>query len=186
MNRLPQDTVLLLIDIQQGLDDPVWGERNNPDAEEKMAQLLRGWRSSGRPVIHVQHLSSHPSSPLAPNKPGVAFKEAVLPIEGEPIFQKTVNSAFIGTALEAYLRERSLHTLVIVGLTTNHCVSTTTRMAGNLGFEAYLVADATATFDRTGHDGRRYAAEQVHDLALASLHGEFATVVETKDILALR
>jgi nicotinamidase-related amidase len=131
----------------------------------------------------VQHCSVTPGSPLLPDQPGVEFKLFAQPIEGEPVFQKSVNSAFIGTELEAYLRQNDLNTLVIVGLTTNHCVSTTTRMAGNLGFDTYLVADATATFDRTGHDGRRYPAEQVHDLALASLHGEFATVVEIDDLL---
>ena len=125
---------------------------------------------------------------MCPDKPGVEFKEEVRPIAGEPIFRKTVNSAFIGagleTDLETHLRERDLNTLVIVGLTTEHCVSATTRMAGDLGFETYLIADATATFDRTGYDGRRYPAEQVHGIALASLHGEFATVVETDDIAA--
>ena len=184
MGALPQDAVLLIIDVQKGLDDPVWGRRNNPDAETNMARLLRGWRATGRPVIHVQHHSLRPRSPLRPELPGVAFKDEVRPVEGEPIFQKTVNSAFIGTDLEVHLRERDLNTLVIVGLTTDHCVSTTTRMAGNLGFETYLVADATATFERIGHDGRHYSAEAMHDLALASLHDEFATVVETDEVVA--
>ena len=183
MNILPQDAVLLLIDVQQGFSDPVWGRRNNPEAEANMSRLLTEWRIVGRPVIHVQHCSVTPGSPLRPDQPGVEFQEFARPIEDEPVFQKIVNSAFIGTDLEGYLRENDLTTLVIVGLTTNHCVSTTTRMAGNLGFDTYLVADATATFDRTGYDGRRYPAEQVHDLALASLHGEFATVVETDDLL---
>jgi len=184
MNALSQDTVLLIIDVQKGLDDPALGRRNNPGAEAKMSQLLREWRTTGRPVIHVQHHSVRPASPLWPDKPGVEFKETVRPVEGEPIFRKTVNSAFIGTGLETHLQERGLNTLVIVGLTTEHCVSATTRMAGDLGFETYLVADATATFDRTGYDGRRYPAEQVHDIALASLHGEFTTVVEADDIVA--
>jgi nicotinamidase-related amidase len=61
-------------------------------------------------------------------------------------------------------------------------VSTTTRMAENLGFEVYLVSDAV-TFDRE-FDGTRYAAEQNHRLALAQLSGEFATVVETATLLA--
>jgi nicotinamidase-related amidase len=175
---------LLLIDLQQGLDEPHWGERNNPEAEQQVAVLLAAWRQAGWPVLHVQHLSQHPDSPLRPEAPGCAFKPDVQPEAGEPVFQKTVNSAFIGTMLEAYLRQAGIDTLVMVGLTTDHCVSTTARMAGNLGFDVVVVADATATFERTGPDGVHHPAEQMHRLALASLHGEFARVQSTADVLA--
>lgn len=183
METLPQNAVLLLIDVQKGFDEPVWGNRNNLSAEQNIARLLEAWRTSHRPVFHVQHLSLSPNSPLAPNRSGCAIKEAVTPQEGERLFQKHVNSAFIGTDLEQQLREHGYQTLVIVGLTTPHCVSTTTRMAGNLGFETWLVADATAAFDMVGHDGRKYPAEEVHAVSLATLNGEFATVVDTEAIL---
>lgn len=125
-------TALLLIDVQQGLDEPRWGARNNPDAEQRIADLLAAWRDASWPVIHVQHLSTEPDSPLRPDRPGNAFKPEALPIEGEPVFQKNVNSAFIGTNLETHLRDRGIDSLVIAGITTDHCVSSTTRMAGNL------------------------------------------------------
>ncbi len=182
--QLPPDTTLLIIDVQQGFDDPRWGRRNNPGAEDNIARLLDAWRNTSRPIIHVRHLSSEEGSPLRPGQPGYAIKDAARPLPGEPVVEKSVNSAFIGTDLEARLRAAGVTTLVIAGLTTDHCVSTTTRMAGNLGFTAYVVSDATATFDRTSPDGRRYDATTVHDLALASLHGEFATVVTTADALA--
>ena len=175
---------LLVIDVQQGLDDPRWGERNNPDAERRMAALLAAWRAAKWPVIHVQHMSQHPESPLRAELPGNALKPEVLPRDGEPLFQKTVNSALIGTELEAHLRRRGIEQLVIVGLTTDHCVSTTVRMAGNLGFDVVVVDDATATFERTGPDGTQYSAEQMHRVALASLHGEFARVRSSRDVLA--
>jgi nicotinamidase-related amidase len=113
----------------------------------------------------------------------VEFKPEALPHEGEPIFQKHVNSAFIGTELESTLRRNNVTDLVIVGLTTDHCVSTTTRMAGNLGFNVQVVADATATFERTSYDGKHYSAQDLHESALASLHGEFATIVQTQDLI---
>ena len=177
-------TGLLLVDIQQGLDDPKWGARNNPNAEQQIATLLAAWRRAGWPVIHIQHMSQRPTSPLRPNLPGNAFKPEAMPLEGEPVFQKTVNSAFIGTPLEDHLRREGIRSLVIIGLTTDHCVSTTVRMAGNLGFEVVVVEDATATFERTGPDGVRYSADQMHRIALASLHDEFARVQPAREVLA--
>jgi len=176
-------SVLLLIDVQQGLDDPYWGKRNNPQAEQKMAQLLTTWRAMAWPIVHVQHHSTNPKSPLHPKLPGNQFKPEVQPLPNEKIFTKTVNSAFIGTDLDSYLQKRGLNQLVVVGLTTDHCVSTTVRMGGNLGFEIQLVADATATFERKGVNGELITAEEMHHIHLASLHDEFCTVVTTDDVL---
>ena len=183
MITISPHTPLILIDVQAGFDDPHMGPRNHPDAEANMARLLAFWRANERPVIHVQHMSTEPDSPLRPGAPGNAIKPEVAPQAGEPIFRKTVNSAFIGTELEAHLRESGVESIVIAGLTTDHCVSTSVRMAGNLGFTTYVVEDATATFDRTGPDGTRYPAATVHALALARLHGEFATVLTTAQLL---
>ncbi|MCL4143893.1 UNVERIFIED_CONTAM: hypothetical protein GTU68_065060 [Idotea baltica] len=177
------ESALLLIDVQQGFDNEKWGSRNNLDAEENIARLLAHWRAAKAPVIHVQHSSTSVDSPLNPKTKGFAFKEIAQPSDSEPVFVKTVNSAFIGTNLEAYLHDNNLKSLVIVGLTTNHCVSTTTRMAANFGFEVSIVSDATATFDRVGPNGETYSAQLLHDVSLVSLHGEFAKVVSTKSVL---
>lgn len=186
MDNLPTNAVLIIIDVQKGFDlVDYWGRRNNPEAESNIESLLKLWRRTKRPVVHVQHVSTEPQSPLRPGQPGNDFKDAVAPIEGEHVETKNVNSAFIGTGLEQYLRSNGIKTLVIAGLTTDHCVSTSTRMAGNLGFQTYLAADATATFDRIGHDGRHYDAQSMHDHALASLNGEFATILTTDQIMAM-
>jgi nicotinamidase-related amidase len=181
--RLSQDSALVVIDVQKGFDHPQWGARNNPDAEQKIAALLAAWRTTGRPVFHVQHLSTSDDSPLHPRTTGCEIKEIARPAADEPVFQKTVNSAFIGTKLESVLRERGIQTLVIVGLTTPHCISTSVRMAGNFGFEVYVPVDAVAAFELTGPDGTRYSAEEVHKFSLASLHEEFATLVDSKTLL---
>jgi nicotinamidase-related amidase len=185
MKRLPKNAAFIIIDVQKGFDDPKWGRRNNPKAEENIAKLLKTWRGTKRPIIHVRHMSRLPDSPLRPNQPGNEIKDSVRPLSGETILEKSVNSSFIGTNLEKTLRKSKIKTLVIAGINTNHCVSTTARMAGNLGFKTYVVSDATATFDMRGPDGKLHLAEEMHSVGLTELHGEFATVADTSSLLRL-
>lgn len=177
---------LILIDWQQGFDDhEYWGgNRNNPHAEHNALALLKHWRGRGWPVMHGVHHSRDPNSLLRQDKPGGAFKPGFEPTDIERVFVKRVNSCFIGTDLEVSLRNAQISQLVIAGLTTNHCVSTTVRMAGNLDFAVELIGDACATFDRVGADGTHYPADLVHALSLANIHGEFCQVCETRDIIA--
>jgi nicotinamidase-related amidase len=180
---LPQNTALLVIDVQKAFDHPSWGQRNNLEAEANIARLLRGWRASARPVIHIQHRNTAPGRLFSEDEPGFAVKPEAAPAAGEPVLYKRVNSAFIGTDLEQRLREQGIEGVVVCGLTTDHCVSTTTRMAGNLDFATVIVSDATATFDRTGPDGRQWSAQDMHDSALASLNQEFAEIDTTDAVL---
>lgn len=177
--NISKNACLLLIDVQNFFNNPDLGKRNNHEAEENMAELLKVWRETNRPIVHVKHISN----PSLPHNPGRDIKEIVAPLPEEPVFIKQVNSAFIGTNLEEHLRNKRIETLVIVGLTTDHCVSTTTRMGKNLGFNPYIVSDATATFERVSFDGKLYSAEEIHNLALVSLSDEFATVVDTQTII---
>ena len=181
---LPVSAALIIIDVQKGFDDGTWGDRNNPNAEANVAELLAAWRRTGRPVFHVLHDSGSAEGSFRPGTIGNEPKPEAEPAFGEPIFRKRVNSAFIGTTLEERLRQDGVDTLVLVGLTTNHCVSTTARMAGNLGFNTFVVSDATATFDRTHVDGRKRRAQEVHDAALSDLNTEFAIIVTKEDVLS--
>lgn len=175
---------LVVIDMQQAFDLPGWGERNNLQAEDKALVILETFRAQGRPVVHVQHVSDKPES-FFYTEQGQAFKAGFEPVGKEAVFQKRVNSAFIGTDLEAYLRKTGIDHVVILGLTLPHCVSTTTRMAANLGFKVTLVADATATFALPDLAGKLLEPELMHQINLASLQGEFAQVVDTKEVLKL-
>ena len=183
LGPLGQNPALLVVDMQLGFDDPAWGVRNNPNAEANVAVLLAAWRTAAIPVIHVHHNSPGAAGLLRHGAPGNAPKPQAQPQGRERLYRKRVNSAFIGTELEGDLRWLRIETLVIVGLTTNHCISTTARMAGNLGFDAFVVADATAAFAGADLDGRVRSAEAVHNAALSDLQGEFAQVVDTATVV---
>lgn len=176
-----KNVALVLIDVQEGFNDPFWGKRNNPQAEQKITRLLDLFRKASLPVIHVQHLSTNENSPLRPGQPGVELMAPMAPLGTERIFQKRVNSAFIGTDLDKHLRSENIGILVMVGFTSDHCVSTSARMAANLGFSVVVVSDATVTFDRQGVHAT-YPADLVHDISLASLNGEFATVMTSNEV----
>lgn len=181
MNDSP--AALIVIDVQQGLDSPYYGQRNNPNAEDNIERLLSHWRQHDWPVVHVQHASDDPDSPLRRDKPGFAFKPEAQPNEHETVFMKSVNSAFIGTPLGPYLREQEIGSIVIVGLTTDHCVSSSIRNAANIGFNVTLVEDATATFERCAWDGTQLSADDMHRAAIASLQDEFCRITTTAAII---
>ena len=179
-------TALVLVDVQKAFVEWEAGglRRNNPQAVDNIARLLAAFRREGLPVFHIRHASREAGSALAADKPGYQPIDAARERNGEPVIVKHVNSSFIGTDLEDRLRAAGIDTVVICGITTNHCVETTTRMAGNLGFDARLVADACYTFDRTGFDGRAERAEDIHAMTLSNLNGEFATIETTDSLLA--
>lgn len=176
---------LLIIDVQKGFDEAeFWGERNNPNAEVNMLILLDAFRKAKLPVFHVQHQSENEMAPLHPTKLGYQLKTGFEPKENEPLFIKSVNSAFIGTDLKEELEKKEIKQIIIVGLTTNHCVSTTARMAANYGFGVSFIHDATAAFATVSYDGREFSAQDVHESAISHLHDEFAEILSTEEALA--
>jgi nicotinamidase-related amidase len=187
MNPLadPNSAALVVVDVQRGLDDTdYWGSRNNPACESNIAALLDAWREAGRPVVFVRHDSVEPGSPLAPEKPGNAFKDVV---QGEPdlLVTKRVSSAFYGTPdLHGWLQEKGIEEVVVCGITTNQCCETTARMAGNLGYRTLFALDATHAFDRRDLDGGVIPADEIVRVTAANLEGEFATVASTKALLS--
>ncbi len=175
---------LVVVDVQQGFSDTTyWGPRDNPACAANVRRLVTAWREAGAPLVLVRHDSSDPRSPLHPDAPGHAFQDG---IDGpaDLLVAKTVNSAFHGTPdLDAWLRAAGIDAVVVCGITTNHCCETTARVGGNLGYDVRFVLDATHTFDRVGPDGRVVPAAELARVTATNLHGEFATVVTTDEVL---
>ena len=177
-------TALIIIDMQQSMLSPTLPPRNNPDAEDNIARLLAAWREADRPVVLVRHISRSPTSVFAPGQRGVEFQERFTPRAHEHVVEKNVPDAFINTGLERWLHARGIRDVVIAGVSTNNSVEATARTAGNLGFAAVVVADACFTFDKPDFGGTLRSAEEVHRMALANLHGEYAEVRTTAAVLA--
>ncbi|HLH50373.1 MAG TPA: cysteine hydrolase family protein [Roseiarcus sp.] len=181
--RLPCDSTLLVIDVQEAIDDASWGPRNNDGAEEVIAALLAAWRAEALPIVHVRHDLLDPRSPYRPGAPGHRFKALAQPLAEERIIAKHANSAFIGTRLEEALDEIGATTLVICGALTHNSVEATVRHGGNLGYRVFVVADACWAADKRDLSGRLWPAEDVHALSLAHMHGEYAQVVDSATTL---
>ena len=186
MTNRQSTTALIVVDVQRAFDEweAAGKRRNNPDAVERIADLLDGFRTQRAPIFHIRHQGTKPTSSFLPGGTGFPVKDEARERDGEVVIVKRVNSAFIGTDLESRLRAAGIKTVVICGATTNHCVETTARMAGNLGFDTRLVRDATWTFDRVGPDGDAHSAEAIHAMTLSNLNGEFARIVTAAEAIA--
>ena len=182
---IKKNPALLLVDIQKAFLEKDYPGliRNNENAEFICGKILKKWRTLDLPIIHVRHSSTNPESKLHKSRPGFEFNDYVTPLETEMVLTKEVNSAFIGTNLENILIKSHIDTLVIVGMTTNHCISTTVRMSGNLGFDTYLISDSTACYNTKALNGEIIDCNTIYNTALASLQEEFATVIDSKELL---
>ncbi len=180
---VPREAALIVIDVQNAIDHPRWGQRNNPEAEKNIAALLHAWRTTQRPIYHIRHDSTEPASHYRPGQPGNEFKAEAQPLAGEVVIRKQTNSAFIGTGLEARLRGAGQKVLLVTGVITNNSMEATVRMAGNLGFDTFLIEDAAFTFGRKDWNGTPRTAAEVHAMTLANLDGEYCAVIRTRTVL---
>jgi nicotinamidase-related amidase len=177
---------LLVIDVQKGIDESHhWGgNRNNPEAEGNIKLLLNEWRARNLPVFIIQHFSASPESPFHPDHGGNALKDFIFAREGEVLIRKSKANAFIGTSLEKELHFRNIDTIVITGFVTNNSVESTARAGGESGLKTYVVADATAAFNKVGLDGIVYPSELIHQISLSNLSTEYADIVTTREVIS--
>ena len=186
-NLIKKNPALILVDVQKAfLEKDYPGiNRNNHDAEFICGNILSKWRELKLPIIHVRHSSTNPDSKLHKSKPGFEFNDHVKPLDNEVVLTKKVNSAFIGTKLENILNNMNINTLVFIGMTTNHCISSTVRMSSNLGFETYLISDSTACYNTMGIDGKMIDCNIIYESSLANLSKEFATIINSNRLFSL-
>ena len=182
---MSESVVLMIIDMQQCMSWPQAGERNNPNAEHEMAELLAHWRANHAPIVHIRHFSTEPESLFWPEQEGVLFQDAFQPLADEKTIEKSVPDAFTYSDLEDWLREQEAQALVVVGVSTNNSVESTVRSAGNLGFKTYVVGSACFAFEKDDFFGQTRSADEVHAMSLANLHGEYATVISQDEAFAL-
>ena len=177
-----ENPILVVIDVQQAIDSYEPSERNNPQAEVKIAQLLDHWRRRKLPIIHIRHSSKFKDSPYHRLSDGFSFKEQATPIPGEIVITKSENCAFINTDLERYITDIGATELVICGVLVNNSIDATVRVASGLGYSVYLPLDATAAYGITALNGKAYSAEDVYWMYLSNLDQEYCKVTTTNHL----
>jgi nicotinamidase-related amidase len=139
-------SVLLVIDVQDSFkaDSIRWSRRNNPKFESNVSSLISAYREAGEPIIFVMHQDS--DGGFNPASPYYRLMDFVDARSEDVVLHKTTRSAFASTDLERRLIVLGARRLVVTGIQTEQCCETTTRDAGDLGYEVDFVTEATLTF----------------------------------------
>lgn len=175
---------LILVDIQKDYFEGGKGVLHEPErAAANAKRLIDRFRRKQEPVIYIRHISTEEGAVLfLPHSVGTEIHPSVQPEEKEPIFVKHVPDSFMAEGLTEYLEQNEIRQLVICGMMSHMCIDTTVRSAKAKGYDVILPEDACTTMDLEWR-GRRYPAETVHNIYMASLVGTFAVIGKTDDYL---
>ncbi len=179
-----QSIPLVILDVQDAIDQPIWNGKSNPEYLSAIQRLLHHWRSNGWPVLHVTHDGQTPTSSYYAHGPWHGIKHEVAPVEGEPVISKRENCAFIGTQLAATLNNLQATQFVLTGVVIHNSMDATVRAGKALGYSIILPSDATTAVPVVGANGQSWDAATVHALTLAILDGEYAQVMMTDEVIA--
>lgn len=170
------ESALIMIDCQNTYREGVMQLEGVEEALIEAKKLLNLARDKGLPVFHIQHDGGE-GSPYDLTTALGAISEEVAPEDGEHVIVKNFPNAFIQTPLDEALRSRGIENIILAGFMTHMCVNSTAHGAFNLGYQATVVARATATRSLQAADGSLISAKQVHEAALASTRDLYAAVV---------
>lgn len=150
------------------------------------ARLQEAFREQGHEVIHVRIQCLTPDGRdrslehkqlgllATPDSIEARFMPEVAPEDGEIVLNKTASGVFLSTNVEYVLHNLCVADVFVAGVYTNECISSAVRSASDLGFQVYLVADATAA-----------VSHELHEATLLTVKDRFARVVTTEEAIAL-
>lgn len=179
-------TCLIVIDAQESFRQrPYFTERDVPAYLAAQNALIAGCMSRGISVVRIYHVDGPQEATNAfavesgfikPFKDLVDFNPAAT-------FHKNRHSALVGTGLDVWLTQNSIHKVIISGIRTEQCCETTTRHASDLGWQVDYVLDATLTFDMMQPDGKPFSAHDIKARTATVLQGRFANIVTVEQAL---
>jgi nicotinamidase-related amidase len=174
---------LVIIDMQMDMQHRMEAGRDhvNPEAPERIADLVAAFRRKGLPVLHIRHADENPASPFHPEAPGYRAMPCAESLENEPVFVKRTSSGFASTDLADYLSENGIDDLIVTGAVAGFCVNSTVRAGSDLGFTMTVVRDAVLGFDMPS---AHLSARSIFDVTMAHLESDFAKVVDAASLLA--
>ena len=177
------DSALVIVDAQNTYREGIMQLTGVEPALEQCATLLARARALKIPVLHIQH-DAGPGTPYDVSAEIGAIADKVAPADGEPVVVKNYPNAFVGTDLDARLKDTGVKNLVVVGFMTHMCINSTARGAFNLGYAVAVPAAATATRPLPAPDGSVVSAASLQSAALAALGDLFAVVVPDEAAIA--
>lgn len=178
------NTALVLLEIQNDyFPNGRTPLEKSIEASGKAQLILNIYREKKLPVIHVQHISTHPNATyLLPCTKGAEFHSNVQPIKNEIIIKKHYANSFKDTQLSNYLIKNQINQLLLCGMMTHLTVDSTVRAAHDLGFSCTVIHDACAT-KQLEFQHTTIPMQSVHYAFLASLYPSYANILSTEEYM---
>ncbi|HDX8355381.1 TPA: cysteine hydrolase [Aeromonas dhakensis] len=169
-------SALLIIDMQVGLLHGPEAPHAGPQLLANINRLADAAHSAGIPVLAVRH-TGPAGSPIAAGSPLWQLLPELAVTAADLVFDKQRPSAFHGTALDSWLQQRGVQTLLVTGMKTQYCIDTTCRAAADLGYSVVLVSDA-----HTCMDTPQLVAPQIIAHHNATLAGPFVRLMSSDEV----